>query len=125
MSAMEIFLEDYDRGKAQQRYRSAELPSLPFEKDEFDLALCSHFLFLYTDNLSLKFHIDAVIEMCRVAKEVRIFPILDANANRSAYVDHVKKGFDGGIGKIMEERVPYEFQKGGNIMLKITRDGVV
>jgi hypothetical protein len=125
MSAMEIFLEDYNRGKEQQRYRTAELPSLPFENDEYDLALCSHFLFLYTDNLSLKFHIDAVKEMCRVAKEVRIFPILDANANRSAYVDHVKKVFDGSIGKIMEEHVPYEFQKRGNIMMRIIREGVV
>jgi ubiquinone/menaquinone biosynthesis C-methylase UbiE len=53
---MEKSLEDFPEGLKQNRYIPGELPSLPFDEKEFDLALCSHFLFLYTDNLSLEFH---------------------------------------------------------------------
>lgn len=42
MSAMQVFLDDYETGKAQGRYLAAELPTLPFADAEFDLALCSH-----------------------------------------------------------------------------------
>jgi len=55
MSAMTSFLEDFPAGKKQKRYVPGELPSLPFGNKEFDLALSSHFLFLYTDNLSWSF----------------------------------------------------------------------
>ena len=48
MSAMQAFLDDYELGKAQERYLDAELPTLPFADGAFDLALCSHFLFFCT-----------------------------------------------------------------------------
>lgn len=121
MNAMKQFLSDYEIGKKEHRYIPAELPVLPFEDKEFDLSLSSHFLFLYTDNLSLEFHIEAVKEMLRVSKEVRIFPLLDVNATTSPYLNDVihrfsKKGYN--PEKI---RVNYEFQKGGNLMLKIRK----
>jgi hypothetical protein len=122
MSAMRLFLADYDKGRKQTRYVNAELPDLPFENNTFDIALSSHFLFLYTDNLSLEFHLNAIGEMCRVAKEVRIFPLLDMNAIRSPYVDQVKRIFRAKGKTISEEKVDYEFQKGGNKMLKIIND---
>ena len=49
MSAMTAFLEDYETGRVEGRYLDAGLPSLPFADGAFDLALCSHFLFLYAD----------------------------------------------------------------------------
>ncbi|HEX9063335.1 MAG TPA: SAM-dependent methyltransferase [Clostridia bacterium] len=120
MKAMKEFLDDYNLGKAEKRYIFAELPTLPFKDLQFDLALSSHFLFLYTDNLSLDFHMKAIDEMLRVSKEVRIFPILDVNAQKSPYVDKViakynKEGYIAG-----EVKVNYEFQKGGNLMLRIS-----
>ena len=72
MAAMEAFLDDYDAGRQQGRYVEAELPTLPFPDLSFDLAVCSHFLFLYTTQLTEAFHQAAVIELCRVAREVRI-----------------------------------------------------
>jgi hypothetical protein len=119
MSAMGRFLEDYEDGRIQQRYVCGELPALPFDDKRFDLALCSHLLFLYTDNLSLDFHQAAVKELCRVAKEVRIFPVLDANARRSAYAGPVIEYVRGRGMDAEEIKVPYEFQKGGNTMLRI------
>ncbi|MTI62184.1 MAG: SAM-dependent methyltransferase [Firmicutes bacterium] len=118
MKAMNIFLSDYNLGKKEKRYIYAELPNLPFGDRKFDLSLSSHFLFLYTDNLSLKFHIKSIEEMLRVSKEVRIFPLLDVNGGKSSYVDEVISQFEMNY-DINEVKVDYEFQKGGNTMLKI------
>ncbi len=63
MAAMETFLDDYDAGRSQGRYLEATLPTLPFPDASFDLALCSHFLFLYTSQLDETFHRSAVREM--------------------------------------------------------------
>ena len=76
IAAMEKFLQDFPTGIEQKRYLTAELPKLPFANNKFDLALCSHFLFLYSDQFSEEFHLESILEMCRVAKEVRIFPLL-------------------------------------------------
>ena len=52
MAAMQAFLEDYPEGRPQGRYVEAELPTLPFADRSFDLALCSHLLFLYSRQLT-------------------------------------------------------------------------
>jgi len=118
-SAMKHFLEDYEEGLAEGRYLEAALPDLPFEDEAFDLALSSHFLFLYSAQFDLDFHLASVLELCRVAPEVRIFPLLDMEGERSRHlppvIDHLQ-----GRGLATEIRkVDYEFQKGGNEMLLI------
>ncbi len=60
MAAMHRFLEDFSRGLEKRRYRPDELPSLGFADGEFDLALCSHFLFTYSEQLSTDFHVAAI-----------------------------------------------------------------
>jgi hypothetical protein len=119
MDAMKEFLNDYEKGRLEKRYISAELPALPFKNKEFDLSLSSHFLFLYTDNLSLDFHIASIKEMLRVSKEVRIFPLLDMNADRSLYADKIIEKFTELGYRADEVKVNYEFQKNGNKMLVI------
>jgi hypothetical protein len=119
MSAMEKFLEDFSRGVIQKRYIPGELPLLPFSDKEFDLALCSHLLFLYTDNLSLEFHLKSIEELCRVSNEVRIFPLLNVNADRSSYVEPIIDFLRERKRDVKEISVAYEFQKGGNTMLRI------
>jgi hypothetical protein len=74
--AMRRFLADYETGKGDGRYIPASLPKLPFSDASFDLALCSHLLFLYSEHLPLAAHIAAARELLRVAREVRIFPLL-------------------------------------------------
>jgi len=117
MKSMQQFLSDFEQGFEEGRYIAAELPKLPFKDNTFDLALCSHFLFLYSDHLDLDFHIKAIAEMLRVAAEVRIFPVVDLNANQSIYLDDIRKMFPNN--ELV--KVIYEFQKGGNQMLKIKR----
>ncbi len=119
MAAMDEFLADYEQGLEDGRYIAAELPTLPFSPASFDLAVCSHFLFLYSDNFSLAFHQQAVQAICRVAKEVRIFPLLTYNATPSPYVDPLTKSMKAMGYKVSIEIVPYEFQRGGNKMMRV------
>lgn len=119
MQAMSVFLEDFDAGKAEGRYVEGALPRLPFADRAFDLALCSHFLFLYTSQLGEAFHLEAVRELCRVAAEVRIFPLLDLDGQRSAYVAPCLSWLAHSGRAARCERVPYEFQRGGDEMLRI------
>jgi hypothetical protein len=121
MAAMTEFLDDFGDGRAEGRYVDAELPALPFADASFDLALCSHFLFLYTTQLGDAFHRAATREMCRVAAEVRIFPLLALGARNSPYVELVADEFSLSGFDVSIERVPYEFQRGGNRMMRIRR----
>jgi len=119
MAAMKQFLDDYEQGKIEGRYIYTELPSLPFTDKEFDIALSSHFLFLYSSNLSLDFHKKAINEMVRVAREILVFPLINVNAIASPYVEHIKKELVEMGSKVAIEKVDYEFQKGGNEVLRI------
>ena len=119
MEAMQRFLEDFDQGKTCGRYIEASLPDLPFSNNQFDISLSSHFLFLYTDNLDLNFHISAISEMLRVSSEARIFPLLDFNANTSHHLRAILSHFEDHDPEL--RKVNYEFQKGGNKVLILKR----
>jgi hypothetical protein len=120
VAAMERFLADYEHGKAAGRYLCQELPQLSFADNTFDLALCSHLLFLYTNLLSAEFHIASLRELCRVAKEVRVFPLLDLVGRPSVHLEPVRLTLaQEGIESVVQP-VAYEFQKGGNQMLRLT-----
>lgn len=117
MEAMHQFLSDYQNGK--RRYVVGELPSLDFSDKEFDVALCSHLLFLYGEHFSTDFHIKSIIELCRVAYDVRVFPLLELGARKSRHLGKVierlrDQGYECAVVK-----VSYEFQKGGNEMLRV------
>lgn len=118
MQAMQAFLNDYDLGKRQGRYVDAELSSIAFPDKSFDLAVCSHFLFLYTEHLSEAFHRSAILELCRVASEVRIFPSLALDGRTSPYVARMVDDLRGSC-EVSLETVPYEFQRGGNQMMRV------
>lgn len=101
----------------------ATLPKLPFEDNSFDLILSSHLLFVYDDRLDLDFHIQAIESMLRVAKEVRIFPLVDYKNSRarlqdnfSPFVPEIMKTFDATL-----EKVDFEFQHGADMMMKILK----
>ena len=120
LAAMESFLSDYHLGAAQRRYITGELPNLPFADREFDLALCSHLLFLYSEHLSEDFHVGSLEELCRVAGEARVFPLLELGARKSRHVEAVRARLTAAGYSVTLETVPYEFQRGGNQMMRIT-----
>ena len=121
MAAMQRFLSDFPDGLGEGRYLAQALPHLDFHDGAFDLALCSSFLFTYTEQLSADFHVAAIREMCRVARAARIFPLLKAYGGPSPYLEPVLDGLcDLGYTASIRE-VPYEFQRGGNKMLAVNK----
>ena len=119
IKALNLFLQDYDRGKQSGRYLTQELPNLDFADKSYDLALCSHFLFLYSEQCDLVFHLAAIEEMLRVSKEVRIFPLLTLMQTTSPYVEDAIAEFNGLGYSTSIVRVDYELQPGANKMLVI------
>lgn len=119
LQAMERFCEDFECGKRQGRYVDAALPNLPFPDRQFNLALSSHFLFLYSDNRDLAFHLEAIRELLRIAEEVRIFPLVDFNSEPSPFLSPVLDALETDSIICSVEQVLYHFQKTGNEMLRL------
>lgn len=119
MAAMNVFLSDYDLGKKDGRYLAGALPALPCEQGSFDVALSSHLLFLYSAQLSAEFHIQALTAMLRVAREVRVFPLLTLDGATSPHLHGVREHFARQGFSVAVRPVPYEFQRGGHDMLVI------
>ena len=116
-TAMETFLGDFEAGRTTGRYLPGELPRLSFADRSFDLAVCSHLLFLYGEQLSTQFHVDSVAELCRIAREVRIFPLLELGSVPSRHLPSVRNQLDELGVTTRVELVEYEFQRGGNQIL--------
>ena len=120
MSAMQEFFKDYKAGLFQGRYIPATLPALPFRNRQFDLCLCSHLLFLYS-SLGLDFHLQSILEMARVAEEVRIFPVVDTNGRQAEYFDELVGRVRASGLVVRIERTSYDFLKNGHEMLRILK----
>ena len=118
MDAMRIFLSDYEVANDTGRYLNASLPELPFDDGEFELALCSHYLFLYSEHVNQAQHILSMKELCRVAQEVRVYPLLSIHTNQESIhlhpvmVELNARGIDVSLIEVV-----YEFQKGATKML--------
>jgi SAM-dependent methyltransferase len=121
IQAIQQFISDYQHGKQAERYQVGALPMLNFDDNQFDLALCSHFLFLYSDHYDETFHQQSVQEMLRVSREVRIFPLLTLMLQPSPYLDSVIDHCMSAEHTVTVEPVSYELQRGGNKMLRIRK----
>jgi SAM-dependent methyltransferase len=73
----------------RERYVSAALPHLPFPDQLFDLALSSHLLFLHSGTLGNESTIEGVQELTRIAREVRLYPLVDMQGQPSQVVPPV------------------------------------
>ncbi|MFM2304958.1 MAG: hypothetical protein RLZZ135_2370 [Cyanobacteriota bacterium] len=117
---LQLFLADYDTGKSAGRYIAGEVPN-EIGNQSYDLILCSHFLLLYSAQLSWEFHCQTVTKLLLHTNELRIFPLLTLMLDRSPYLDrlceHVEQiGYQARI-----VPVEYEIQPGGNEMLTICK----
>lgn len=122
LAAMKLFLADFEKGLEEKRYLNEKLPNLSFDSNQFDLALCSHLLFTYSDQFSYEFHLLSIQEMCRVAKEVRIFPLVDNFTGiKSRHLALLQQEIKLKDYQLEIVTVDYEFQKGGNQMLVINK----
>lgn len=116
--ALKRFRTDLSSPQREGGYVASSLPNLPFSDGSFDLALSSHLLFLYSEELDLTAHIAALTEMLRVSDEVRVFPLIEMNGEPSRHVEPTLEHFGSrAICEVVE--VPFEFQRGGNRMLRL------
>ncbi len=112
-----LFLKDFPEGVKQGRYLAESLPKLSFEDNQFDLVLCANVSFGRDEKDQLDFHIAAIKECCRVAKEVRIFPVLTEQNEISPLVGPIMATLHlAGYGVAIKQ-VDYELQVGGNAMM--------
>ncbi|MEV0251382.1 methyltransferase domain-containing protein [Nocardia sp. NPDC050712] len=107
-----------------ERYIAAELPTLPFRDNSFDLVFSSHLLFTYADRLDANFHLASLLELARVsAGEVRLYPLVDhIGRHHDVLVEHLRKELrDLGIHSALRE-TEYEFHHGAHTMLILHGD---
>ncbi len=116
---LKIFFDDYPNAIEQHRYSSEALPTLGFKNCEFGLVICRHFLFVRNENFSVEFHIKSIKEMCRVAGEARIFPLLNADGSVSEKLPLVMQTLQQDGYDVEVRKVNYELQKGANAMLRV------
>ena len=121
LTAMNTFLADYASGKAAGRYLPEALPTLNLPANTYDLCVCSHLLFLYSDQLSLDFHLTAIQELLRIAPDLRIFPLLTLDCQPSPHLETIIQTLTAAGHQVHVQPVGYEFQKGGDRMLRIRR----
>ena len=117
-----MFLQDYSVGRQQGPYRCQAYPQLDFANHEFELALASHAVFITNGDKPPAYLVDMLMTLARIAQEVRVFPLLDGGGNTSPLVGPVLLGLQQqGLNTEVRE-VPYEFQRGGNAMLRLWVD---
>lgn len=121
MEAMERFFDDFEQGKQTGRYIDASLPELPFEDSTFDLALCSHYLFLYSEHVNLEEHLLSIKELCRVSNEARVYPLVTLEGNLSPHIDSVVSELRNDGLNVSFHKTKYRFQKGADEMLAARR----
>ena len=118
--ALAEFVLDYAAGAG--RYVAAALPQLPFRAGAFELAVCSHLLFTWADQLGLAWHRAAILELTRVARQVRIFPtVVQGRGEPVPFWAELMADLTAAGVETAQRQVPYEFQIGGNTMLLARR----
>ncbi len=117
--AMRLFVRDFAARQREGRYVAAQLPALPFRDGSFHLALCSHFLFLYSDQRSEAFHMRSLEELARCAEEVRVYPLLQLGGAPSPHVPRVRAELEqrGYATELMP--TAYRFQRGAEHVLRV------
>jgi hypothetical protein len=111
------FIQDYTKDTQKKRYQAMQLPRLPYATHQFDIALCTDFIFHHS--LSSNEVQVVVRELGRVASEVRIFPLLDANGKTSDALGPLMLLLQKNNYGVEVRQVPYQTLKGGNAMLRI------
>lgn len=115
--SVELFAAD--RAAHPDNYLPAALPALPFTDQRFDLVLTSHLLFSYADRLDRAFHVASLLELARIGRDVRVFPLVPMGMTESPDLAAVRAALTAAGLRTTVQPVDYEFQRGGNTMMSI------
>lgn len=122
--SLQVFLSDYAADCNKVRYQIGNLPKLPFSDESFSLILSSHFLFLYHEQFSYDFHLQAILELVRLlcpGGEIRLYPLIVLN--RDPY-PHLAKLCEALTSKgLTVDFIPtsFRFLEGANEILQIRK----
>ncbi|NEN99652.1 MAG: hypothetical protein F6K50_30500 [Moorea sp. SIO3I7] len=122
---LDSFIEDYrNYWQSQEKYITASLPHLPFEDNTFDLATSGHLLFSFQAHFPKTFTIDSLLELARVARDVRVFPLRANEQDRSkpfAYFEEIISSLQQQGLTVEVKTSEFEFQVGANQVMIIRR----
>jgi len=118
-AGMEAFFSDYNAGVSEGRYQVLVDGPLPFENFMFDLALSSHYLFANSGNDAVAYHVKTICELARVAKEVRIFPLIERTGTPSELLGPVLLGLQQANFGAEVREVSCALYPEGNAMLRV------
>ncbi|HWC80288.1 MAG TPA: methyltransferase domain-containing protein [Pseudonocardiaceae bacterium] len=109
------------------RYVAGALPELPFADRSFDLVLCSHLLFSWSNVLDEKWHLAALRELVRVTRgQVRVFPLVVQGTGAAVpFLGTLRAALAADGLRTRLALVPYRFQRGAGEMLVVEREQVV
>jgi hypothetical protein len=98
---------------------ASKLPKLPFEDQSFDIALCSNYLCIESDKMDQAFHVNSLLELARVATEVRVYPLMDQEGHPSIHLGPIlqvlqEKGFGVELKQVMSDEAEH-----GNAVLRL------
>ncbi len=113
------FLADFEKGLEDKRYLPITVDELPFPNFKFDFALIANNFFADLDYQTVEYHIARIKELARVAKDVRIFPLVDTNGEPSNLLGPIIMGLYQDNYGVEVKDVSYYLQHRGNAMLRI------
>ncbi len=120
IEALRRFLAHYQSSFPLDCYVCASLPDLPFADERFDITLCGHLLFIYSNLFDLDFCYRSIRELCRVSREeVRVHPIVDSSGTKYGRLSELQERIEilGHTTQILD--VEHEFFRGTNQTLRI------
>lgn len=118
-ATMQRFLDDFSNTSGATYYRAGRLPEVS-DLPEADLGLCSHLLFLYSEQLDLAAHRHWILAMMSRVRELRIYPLIDLSGAPSAHVAPILSWLPsvGLRGALVPCR--YRFQRGADHFMRIS-----
>ncbi len=114
----EQFIADYELGKKQGRYLTIDYS--PFTKldQTFELLLCTDFLFNSTQSLKSSSQ-DIMNELCKLAVEVRIFPLPEVKTTVAAELGPIMLALQNRNFGVEIRAVNYPMRKDANAILRV------
>lgn len=111
----QCMLNDFVEGTQEGRYVSN---CTQLTDQQFDLAVCANYLFMVNPQ-DVDFQVKEISNLCRIASEARIFPLLDDKGKNSGILPAVMLQLQQ-QGYVLEVKdVGYQFQDYGHVMLRV------
>ena len=116
---MQTFFKDFANGYTSGRYCGLAEDKLPFASARFDLALCSNYFFADLPEQNLDFHLHWIHELCRVAGELRIYPLTDQEGQVSHLLGQVLLALQQNHYEVAIENVAFRLVPASEAVLRV------